>query len=112
MRLLPSLRQKKRYLVFEVDSSQEFSLKEIKDAVQQALDLFLGQLGRAKSSPLFLSEKFNLQKQRFLMKVNHKYVDEIKSALILNKTIKNKPVLLKSIITAGTIKKANEVLKK
>ena len=104
MKLLPALKQKKRYLVFEVD--QKFSTADLQNEVGKGLLLFLGQLGMAKSSPLFVKHKNN----RFIIKINHKWVDECKSALILIKKIKNKPVIIKSIVTSGTIKKASSYL--
>ena len=110
MRLLPSLRQKKRYVVFELISTKKFSFQEIKEAVDSSVALFLGQLGMARSSPLLLKEKFSPEKQRFIIKVNNKYVDELKAALTLNKKIKNTPVVIKSIITSGTLKKASAFL--
>lgn len=103
MKLLPALKQKKRYIVFEIKSKETFSSSEIKQAVDDALLLFLGQLGLSKSSPLFVKSKGNT----FMLKVNHNWVDEIKSALILIKSIKKKPVIVHSITTGGTIKKAN-----
>tara|TARA_Y100000310_G_C20471506_1_gene710287 strand:- start:106 stop:432 length:327 start_codon:yes stop_codon:yes gene_type:complete len=105
MKLLPSLKQKKRYVVFEVATDKTFSVKEIKEAVEFALKDFLGQWGLAKSSPMFLKEK--CKNNKFIIKVNHKYVDEVKSALILIKKIKNTPVIVKSVITSGTLKKAS-----
>jgi RNase P/RNase MRP subunit POP5 len=101
MKLLPSLKQKKRYIIFEV--SEKVSELDLKEEVSQALFEFVGTLGVSKMSPLFVKYKNN----KFIMKINHKYVDEAKSALILIKTIKNKPVTIKSIITSGTIKKAS-----
>jgi len=108
MKLLPSLRQKKRYLVFRIESKQIFNFSDIKREVDSALLIFLGQLGLAKSSPLLLNEK--LKNNKFIIKVNHKYVDECKAALALIKKIKNKPVIVRSVITSGTIKKASSYL--
>ena len=105
MKLLPSLKQKKRYIVFEIVSKQSFSALEVKTEVEKALLLFLGQLGVAKASPLFLKEKY--KNNRFIVKVNNSYVDECKAALLLIKKIKDTPVMIKSLITSGTIKKAN-----
>ncbi len=101
MKLLPSLKQKKRYLVFEI--SETLPESALKEEVSLALYEFVGTLGVSKMSPLFVKHKNN----RFIIKVNHKYVDECKSALILIKKIKNKPVIVKSIITSGTLKKAS-----
>ncbi len=106
MKLLPALKQKKRYVVLEIVSDTNFSLAEIRKEVDNALLLFLGQLGLSKAVPLFIKAKNN----KFIMKVNHKWVDELKSALILIKKIKNKSVIIKSIITSGTVKKASTYL--
>lgn len=110
MKLLPSLRQKKRYVVFEVVSDKCFSLSEVQEAVENSLSKFLGDWGLAKASPILIKEKWNETKQRFVIKVNHTFVDELKSALILNKKIKNTPALIKSIVTSGTLKKAGSYL--
>lgn len=107
MKLLPSLKQKKRYIVFEI-IGDKFNVEEVKTAVEEALLLFLGQLGIAKTAPMFLKEKF--KDNKFLVKINHKFVDECKSALILIKKIKNKEVIVKSIVTSGTLKKASKYL--
>jgi ribonuclease P/MRP protein subunit POP5 len=103
MKLLPSLKQKKRYIIFQIESEEKFSQSDVKSEVEKALLLFLGQLGIAKSSPMFIKYKDN----KFMLKINHKWVDECKSAMILIKKIKNKPIIIKSIVTSGTIKKAS-----
>lgn len=112
MKLLPSLKQKKRYVVLETISDNKFSLQEITEEVESKLLLFFGQWGLAKSSPVILTDKFNAEKQRFIIKINHKYVNELKAALILSKKIKNTPVIIRSITTSGTIKKASSYLGK
>ncbi|PIZ51676.1 hypothetical protein COY27_02645 [Candidatus Woesearchaeota archaeon CG_4_10_14_0_2_um_filter_33_13] len=110
MKLLPSLKLRKRYLVFEIISEEKFSVEEVKEQFDKDLLLFWGHLGLSRALPVLIKEKFNREKQRFIIKVNHKHVDELKSALSLSKSIKNKPVILKSIITSGTIKKASGYL--
>lgn len=106
MKLLPSLKQKKRYVVFEIVSGDNFSAAEIKPEVDTALLSFLGQLGLAKAVPLFIKAKNN----KFIVKVSHQFVDELRAALILIKKIKNKPVIVRSVITSGTIRKASACL--
>ena len=106
MKLLPALKQKKRYVVFEIVSDAKFSVTEIKKEVDAALLLFLGQLGLSKAVPMFIKAENN----KFIMKVNHKWVDELKAGLIFIKKIKNKPILVKSIVTSGTVKKASAYL--
>tara|TARA_Y100000310_G_C20643758_1_gene795431 strand:- start:1542 stop:1871 length:330 start_codon:yes stop_codon:yes gene_type:complete len=108
MKLLPSLRQKKRYIVFGVVSDTPFSVSEVKTEVDKALLRFLGELGMSKASPMMLKEKY--KNNRFIIKINHNWVDECISALILIKKIKNKSIIVRSIVTSGTIKKASEHL--
>ena len=107
MKLLPSLKQKKRYLVFEIIAKKEFTVSEIDGTIKEAIKSFIGELGLAKTAPLFIK----LKNQTFIIKVNHKYVDQVKASLALIKTIKNSSIVFKSLTTTGTIKKANEVLK-
>ena len=106
MGLLPSLRQKKRYVVFELLAEQKFSFPIIKNEVQNALQRFLGYEGMAKASPIILAERFNEQKQRFTMKVSNTSVDQVKAALLFITSIQNTPIIIRSLITSGTLKKA------
>ncbi len=106
MKLLSSLKPKKRYVVFEIVAEQKFSVQDVEKVVFQALLTFLGELGVSNASPMFIKGK----NQKFMLKVNNKYVKEVQAAVILIKTIKNNPVIIKSLITTGTIKKANTFL--
>ena len=108
MKLLPALKQKKRYIAFKAVSEAKLSTTDLKTAVNDAILHYLGQFGIAQSSPEFLKEK--CKNNHFIVKVNHKYVDHIKSALLLIKKIKNKPVIIQSITTSGTLKKASSYL--
>ncbi|MDP3698815.1 MAG: Rpp14/Pop5 family protein [Nanoarchaeota archaeon] len=110
MKLKPSLKQKKRYVLFEIQAAKAFSLNEVAEAVEASLLHFLGEFGLAKASPLLVKEKWSDKKQRFVLKVNHKHVDELKAAVILSKKIKNTPVLIRSIVTSGTLKKISSHL--
>jgi len=108
MRLIPTLLEKKRYVVFEIISEKKFSLPEVKAFVGERLYSFLGELGVARALPVFIEEKFNFEKQKFVVKVGHKYVDELKAALALGKSIKNTPVIIKSVTVSGILKKAGK----
>ncbi|MBI2666700.1 hypothetical protein HYX13_03755 [Candidatus Woesearchaeota archaeon] len=68
---------------------------------------FLGELGVAKAGPMLLGERY--KNNHFILKVNHTAVDEVKSALILIKSIKSMSVILRSRRISGTIKKLSEV---
>lgn len=110
MKLMPTLKQKKRYVAFEIIAGTKFSFPEIKEEMERAMKDFWGSSGISRAGPMILEEKFNFEKQKFLVKVNHKFVDELVSALILSKSIKNKPIIVKSVIVSGTLKKASAYL--
>ena len=110
MKLLSSLKEKKRYVVFEVKGENEFSLADVETAVDTAVNEFLGQLGKSKAGVMLIREKWSAKKRRFLMKVNNKYVDELKSAMLFIKRIKNKPVIVESVLVTSTIKKAHDAI--
>lgn len=110
MKLLPSLRERKRYVVIEAIAEKKFSFPEINEALQQALLSFWGILGMAKAAPQLIKEKWNPATQRFIIKVSHTAVDELKAALLLSKRIKNTPIILRSLSVSGTLKQASSRL--
>jgi len=111
MKPLPSMKEKKRYVVVQVIADKKFDFKEIDEAFKTAFGDFLGTLGLSKAAIMILKEKFIPEKQAIIIKVNNKYVNELKSALILIKKIKTTPVVVKSLAVSGTIKKASTYLK-
>ena len=111
--VLPSLREKKRYLVFEVISKQKVeNFNEIKDSIIGSALGFLGQLGMAKAGAIILKDKWNKELQRGIIKVNHKQVDHLKAAFAFIEKIDGKEAIVKSVGVSGILKKAeNKYLK-
>ena len=104
--LLPTLKEKKRYLVFEIVSKTP--IKDYKDVSEQIMvksQEFLGVLGMAKAGMQILP-KYNTSMQRGMVKVNHKHVDELKAALTFIDKLNNKEVIIKSVGVSGILKKA------
>ena len=92
--ILPSLKEKKRYLVFEVISPNKIiNANFVSDVIFEASHKFFGYLGAAKAGLMVLNNKWNEEKQRGILKVGHKYVDEIKASFISNqkRAITNEP---------------------
>lgn len=105
--ILPSLREKKRYLVFEVISKERISnFSVVSSAIQHYSLQFLGQLGAAKAGTIPLENKWNPQLQRGILKVSHKHVDAVKSALVFADNVDGKDVIFKSIGVSGILRKA------
>ncbi len=103
--ILPSLRERKRYLAFEILSNRQIKeFKLVSDAISSSMLRFIGELGMADAGLLFLDDKFKDQKG--IIRVNHRYVDELKSALAMVEEIDNQKVLLRSLGLSGILKKA------
>lgn len=107
--ILPSLREKKRYLAFEVISkSGIYDYNQIAGAINDSLLQLIGQLGAGKAGIKFLEDKFNQELQRGLIKVNHKHVDHLRASLALIKNINEEEVIVRSIGVSGILKKAEK----
>lgn len=103
--LLPSLREKKRYVVFEVIAKEDtinFPEKEIKQAF---LQLF-GEVGLGEAGLIFLHNKYKNNKG--IVKVNYKNVDKLKASFCMITKINNQKATIKSVGVSGTLKKAQE----
>ena len=105
--ILPSLREKKRYLVFEVISNEQIkNADDVANALWHFIMQFLGQLEAAKAGIILLNNKWNPMIQRGIIKVGHKHVDALKAALMFANKINNHEVIFRSIGVSGILKKA------
>ena len=86
LKLLPSLKEKKHYLVFSGE----------KEKVEKSLLEFLGILGFAKANPVIVEIKKNYG----ILSFNSKYADEIRTAFAFSN--------IRTLGISGTIKKAKE----
>lgn len=97
LRMLPTLREKRHYLVLTSDESCE-------DEIKKAILDFIGTLGYAKAGVFFVEQdKVNHKQTYFIISVVTKYVDQVKASIALMK----KP-RARCIGVSGTIKKAKE----
>jgi ribonuclease P/MRP protein subunit POP5 len=107
--LLPSMREKKRYLAYEVISKDKFyDTTRVGKAIFDAAHDFLGDLGMARAGILMLNDKWNANLQRGIIRVNNKHVGELKASLIFVKNIEGKDVVVKSIGASGILRKAQQ----
>ena len=107
-KILPSSRQKKRYLVFEIISETPLKFEDVKRTIDNSLKSFLGTLGLSIAKPLIVPL---FDGKRGIIKLSNSYLNEVKLALILTKEINNKKVIFKNIYVSGLLNKAKEFLK-
>lgn len=107
--VLPSLREKKRYIVFEVISKERINdINLVSSAISRCSLQFLGQLGAAKAGIMMLNNKWNPALQRGVIKVSHKHVDAAKAALTFANRIDNADVIFRSVGVSGILRKAEQ----
>ena len=105
--VLPSLREKKRYLVFEIISKEKINdIGVVSNAIWNSSLQFLGQLGVAKAGLMVLNNKWDPKLQRGIIKVSHKHVDAVKAALTFANKIEDVDIIFRSIGVSGILKKA------
>ena len=107
--LLPSLRERKRYLAYEVISKSRFyDAIHVNKAILDAANKFLGNLGMSYAGIIPINEKWNEKMQRGIMRVNNKHVDNLKASLIFVKNINGKESIVKSVGASGILRKAQQ----
>ena len=102
-RLLSSLKEKKRYIAFEIDSESGFAREDIIRAVDTSCRDFMGEYGYGKAGVMIVDDAVNGKKG--VVKVNNKYIDLVKVSLMMIKEINNNKVIFKSVKTSGSIMK-------
>lgn len=102
--LPPSKRERNRYLVYAVASDAPAKADEIGKAIWASALGFLGELGVARSGLRIVD--FDEKKQRGIIKVGHKSVEEGRVVLALVKEVNKRPVALRVTGVSGILKKA------
>ncbi len=104
---MPSLREKKRYLAFEIISKSKVTdITKITKTIFSHTGKYLGELGMAKAGLQVLQDKFDNKKQRGLIRVNHLSLDPLRTALAYIQSIDGVPVIVRSVGASGILKKA------
>ncbi len=104
-RILPSLREKKRYIVFEIIGSK-VNEKEAQKEINNSLLKFLGELTISRAQTKIIKDSWKNNKG--IIKVNVKYLNDTKLALGLIKQMNNKKVIVNVIGVSGILKKAKQ----
>lgn len=107
--LLPSLKERKRYLAFEVISNKQIStFKIVSRSVWDGVLNYIGTKGSARAGAWLLHDKW--KKNKGIIRVNNKYVDDLKASLTLIKKIDNQDVIVRSLGVSGMLNKAEKYI--
>ncbi len=103
--LLPTLREKKRYIVFEAFGKDSVSQKDAHQAISAELQKFLGEFGMAKAGVVLLKD---WSKNKGVLRVANKEVDTVRSAIML---ARGKDFAFKTLAVSGSLEKLRNKLK-
>ena len=105
LKMLPTLKERKHYLVFLAENTDE---RETKESIASAILNYIGLLGFAKASPMFIEFKLNKEKDKSycIFSINTKYVDVVKNAVMIFPNFS-----ISCVGVSGTIKKARRFYK-
>ena len=107
--LMPSLREKKRYIAFEIISDEPVSdFSKVSGAIWEACLGYLGSLGVSKAGIWVLPDKYSSIDQRGLLRVSRKEVDKVKAAFVTITHIGDEPVIVRSLGVSGMLNKAQQ----
>lgn len=105
MKVLPSLRSKKRYLAFRVHSDAPVARDEVVKAIWREAVAFLGE-NDASELEMWVLDYDEHKKEGFLV-CGHKQVEKMKAVLTLVSAINDKRLLIQPLGVSGTVKALN-----
>ena len=107
IKLLPSLKEKKRYIAFKVTSERNIPKNSVIKAIQASCRVFLGELNYGKAG---VSVVENLtDNKKGVVRVNNKFIDHVKTSMILIKKIDGERVTFRNVKSSGVLNKLKEV---
>lgn len=107
--ILPSLKERKRYVAFEIISKSKIkAFSSVSKALKSAALSFAGEEGVAGMGLQVLGEKYDAELQRGIARVSASTTDEFKAALALIDEMEDQPVLVRSVGVSGILTKAEK----
>ncbi|MBI4017961.1 MAG: ribonuclease P protein component 2 [Candidatus Aenigmarchaeota archaeon] len=106
--LPPTLRDKKRYLAFEIISERPVTFENVIDAFWNSLLSLHGELGTARTNVWFVKDAWDAARQRGLVRCDHVHVDDVRVALALINSVDGVRVVPHSLGVSGTMEGARK----
>ena len=103
--LLPTLRTKKRYIVYRVISNNAVNHFDVYSSINKMFIELFGRIGHGLAG-IMNTKYHDLKKQTGIIKVNNKYLKEMKMTLTFIKQIKDADAIVDCIYVSGILKKA------
>lgn len=102
---LPTLREKKRYITFNVISKESINYSSLKEAITSSLKTYIGELGVSNAGLMFLDQLYDPKTQTGVVRVSVGYDNYLRASLALIQKINNSQAIVRSIRSSGMINK-------
>ncbi|MFH1285097.1 MAG: Rpp14/Pop5 family protein [Candidatus Micrarchaeota archaeon] len=106
--LKPTMRSKKRYLLFQLISQASPQERELPQIIFNALLAVLGEHGCSLAKPTFIG--YDSQKKLGIFKCSHLELQRVKGALALVSEVNGKPCALRVLRVSGLVGRLKTLL--
>ena len=106
--LIPTLREKKRYISFEIISRENFDFLSVKKVIFDEYKQLFGEKGFGDAGLIMLQNKYFPEKNSGIIRVTHKKTESLRVVLASVQKINGKDAIIKSITTSGMLNKAEK----
>ena len=107
--VLQTLKQKKRYVVFEVISETAIkSYEELRGSILSGCISALGELGMAEAGIRLIDNDYDPVRQRGMIRVGHKHVERLGLALAMIQKVGKSDAVVRCVGVSGILNKAEE----
>jgi len=104
----PTLRQKRRYLVFRVVSEEPLLYDNVRNAIYDSVARWLGDNENAKAGVHIVKNLWDGRMRTGFIRCAPKYVDDVRTGMALVHQIGDSRVIIETLRVSGTIKSATE----
>ncbi len=109
LQTLPSsLREKQRYILFEILSDEQHDLGSFVNAAWDTMLNLLGEQGVAHAQPWIMKDLYDREQQKGGIRVHKDHVEQVRAALVLISEIGRTPVTVHVLGVTGTIDSAEK----
>ncbi len=103
--IMPSLREKRRYLAYRILSEEKLSSNNVKKVIEHACSSFMGELDYSKAGVMILGNA-----DTGIVRVNNKYLNMVRAGMMLVDRIDDHKVIIETVGVSGILKKARSMI--
>ncbi len=103
-----SLREKRRYIAFKINSEEKVEFGDLINALWSSILNLFGEVNTGDIDFWLVKDAWEKKSQRGLVKCNHKHVSKVRLAMALIERIGDSKVSIQSLGVSGTMKSAKK----